>query len=312
MSESVSASMTIQADTLRYVELEREDQGYRLRRLEERDFPFSLVRVLFYDGGTDEQMQRVRAAVQEVTAETEARALRIGIHPLDGYSFFTPIPSEAPVRERQRQLLQQASLVTGTRSSEELCISSQTVRTAQDSDGEAFMWVHVLAVPQSVDDRMHDLVAGLSVDAYDWMVSSEGAARVMGRAERTGGSAQEALRPYTLAVGQYSTHTEYVLTRNRGWYHSHYAEEAHSPENRAYFAVGFFNRTGVPLDAVGRLFLYGCDVEEADYAPFESIFGQEPEILDPFALLRGNPERPERNACAYAPCIGAGMDEYVG
>lgn len=311
MSESVSAAITIQGSTLRFAELARFDDGYELQRLGSETFPFDLGRALLRKEGDDEQAGRVKRVIGEALEGTEARTLRVALHPPDGYSFFTPISSDIPVRDRKRQLLQQATLVTGIGSKEELRMTSETVRTTQDSEGQPFMWVHVLAVPDVVDQRMKEVVSVLPVRDHQWVLSSEAAARVTSRIERTGGNAQEALRPYTLAVGQFPTHTEFSLSRNRDWYHAHYTEEAHSPENRTYFAVGFLNRVDVPLNAVGRLFVYGVGVDLDDYVPFRSIFDRHPEFLDPFRAV-GNADRSVEEASAYAPCIGAGMDEYLG
>lgn len=310
MNDSVSATLAIQDDTLRFAELERRDGGHHLLRCGAETFSFDLSRALLQEEGDDKQVRRVENALGEALAGTPARTLRVAIHPPDGYSFFTPISSDVPVQDRKRQLLQQAALVTGIRSTKKLHMTSETVRTTQDDEGEPFMWVHVLAVPDAVDERMDMIVQGLPVREHTWMVSSEAASRVTSRIERTGGSAQEALRPYTLAVGQYSTHTEYALSRNREWYHAHYAEEAHSVENRAFFAVGFLNRVDVPLDGVGRLFVYGIDVDLEAYRPFEDIFGQEPEILNPFRIVHGESLEPSEHPSSFAPCIGAGMGDY--
>ncbi len=312
MSESVSAAISIQGETLRFAELEHRENSYHLRRHGERTFPFDLTKTLLRADGNRPRVEDVRREVEDGLDGTEARALRVAIHPPDGYSFFTPISSDIPVRDRKRQLLQQAALVTGVRSTKKLKMTSDTVRTTQDSEGQPFMWVHVLAVPDDVDERMADVRRSLPVREHEWIVSSEAAARVTSRTERTGGSATEALRPYTLAVGQYPTHTEYALSRNREWYHAHYAEEAESPENRAYFAVGFMNRVDVPLNAVGRLYVYGHDVDLSDYAPFESIFGREPQALNPFRVARSSEGGPSEPASAFAPCIGAGIEAYMG
>jgi hypothetical protein len=73
------------------------------------------------------------------------------------------------------------------------------------------------------------------------------------------------------------------------------------------------NRVDVPLDAVGRLFVYGRDVGVGDYAPFVTIFDRAPELLDPFQVVRVREDQDTgTEPCAYAPCIGAGMDEFVG
>jgi len=312
MDDSVSAALSIQGDALRFVELRRQDGDEpRLARAGTLRFPFDLGEALLREDGTSSHLRRVREALADALGDTPARTLQVAIHPPDGYSFFTPISSDVPVRDRKRQLLQQTALVTGVRSTKELHLTSETVRTTQDSEGEPFMWVHVLAVPDAVDRRMGDLVGALPPREYTWIVSSEAVSRVTARIERAGGSAEEALRPYTLVVGQYPTHTEYALSRNRDWYHAHYAEEARSPENRAYFAVGFLNRVGVPLDGVGRLFVYGVDLDVGAYAPFEQIFGQAPEVLDPVRVVGAGPEGPLDAPGAFAPCVGAAMGSYL-
>jgi len=311
MDDSVSATLSIQNRVLRYAEVERRDDGVRLLRWGREAFSFDLSKGLLQKEEPPRQSRQVRETIGDALADTAARDLRVAVHPPDSYSFFTPISSDVPVQDRRRQLLQQAALVTGVRSSKNLHMSSETVRTTQDSEGDPFMWVHVLAVPDAVDQRMADLVRPLGPREHGWIVSSEAAARVTRRVERSGGSAEEALRPYTLAVGQYPGHTEYALSRNREWYHAHYTEEARSAENRAYFAVGFLNRVDVPLDGVGRLFVYGEDVDLDDYGPFERIFDQAPERLDPFRIVDnrsgGTPDAP----AAFAPCVGAGLGEYA-
>jgi len=312
MSESVSAAITIQGRTLRYAEVKRMDQGHRLLRAGEETFSFDLPQTLLRKGGDVDRIRQVCTVLTGAFDDAAARDVRVCVHPPDAYSFFTPISSDVPVRDRKRQLFQQAALVTGARSADELYLDSQTVRTTQDSEGEPFMWVHVLGVPKAADERMSEVVGMLPMKRYDWIVSSEAVGRVSSRLERTGGSAREALRPYTLAVGQYPTHTEYFLSRNREWYHAHYAEEADSPENRAYFAVGFMNRVDVPLDAVGRLYVYGMDVDIGDYGRFVDIFDQVPEVLNPFRMVQSRSDPTEGEGALYAPCIGAGMDEYVG
>lgn len=311
MSEAVSAAIAIQDDTLRYAELVRTEDGHALRRFGAESFAFDLARAILRREADVRQVHQVQEAIKGVLDGTEARELRVAVHPPDGYSFFTPISSDVPVRVRKRQLLQQAALVTGVGSTEKLYMTSETVRTTQDSEGDPFMWVHVLAVPDAVNERLGEMVQVLPVRTHTWMVTSETVCRVTGRVERTGGSAQEALRPYTLAVGQYPSHTEYALSRNREWYHSHYTQEAHSAENRAYFAVGFLNRVSVPLDAVGRLFVYGTNVDLEAYAPLKHIFGRDPEILNPFRVVENQTDHSADDSSAFAPCIGAAMDVYV-
>ena len=225
----------------------------------------------------------------------------------DSFTFFTPIAAELPVRSRQEQIHQQAALLTGTRDPAGLDLASQTVRTAQDSEGEAVMWVHVLATPGPVHERLGHLASSLPVSGFDWVVSTQAAARVAAQTDLTGITQAQALRPFTLSVGRYDGHTEYTLSRDRQWYHSHYTHEADTPTDRLYFAIGLLNRLGVSPGAVGRLFVYGLDVDSNAYAPFQTIFGVEPETLDPLSALRADRSRfgTSLDVGAYAPCVGA-------
>lgn len=307
----MSATLSFEGNVLRYATVERRDQAHRLLRGGQETFPFNVKQALLQEEADGEQLRQVEETLLEVFGDGDARDLRLVLHPVQGYSFFTPIASELPVRDRKRQLRRQAGLVTGVRSKDSLHMTSETVRTTQDSNGEPFMWVHVLALPQVTNERIEALVERLPMSNYAWMLSSEAASRVTRRVERTGGSAQEALRPYTLAVGQYSTHTEYSLVRNREWYHAHYAEEAQDAANRAYFAIGFLNRVDVPLDGVGRLFAYGSEVDLEAYRPFESIFGQMPDILDPIRVVENDTSFAPNAPSAFTANIGAGMGEYT-
>jgi len=306
MRESVSAAVHLQGSSLRYAEAERAESSHRLLRLGHRDFSFDVARELLDDnpGGS---FDRVVEAIGDVLEGTEASTLAVSIHPPDGFSFFTPISAELPVRERKRHLLIQAALVTGSRSAKEMRMASQTVRTAQDSTGEAMMWVHVLAVTDTVDDRIADVTDELGARTHKWMLSTEAATRVTAATELTGITQEQALRPYTLAVGQYPSHTEYTLSRDRQWYHSHHAPEAKTPTDRVYFAVGLLNRLDVPLNAVGRLFLYGKDVDVDAHAPMRAVFGLETETLDPRNAVTGVDQfaPDDEDLCDYVPCIGA-------
>lgn len=307
MSEAVLAAIDIYGSQLRYAEVENEeDAPPRLLRLGSCSFDFDVVDDLVRSGAPQHGGEVV-AALQEAFDETEASRLRICVHPPDSFTFFTPIAAELPVRSRQEQIHQQAALLTGTRDPEGLDLASQTVRTAQDSEGEAVMWVHVLATPGAVHERLGHLASSLPVTGFDWVVSTQAAARVAAQTDLTGITQAQALRPFTMSVGRYDGHTEYTLSRDRQWYHSHYTHEADTPTDRLYFAIGLLNRLGVSPGAVGRLFVYGLDVDSNAYAPFQTIFGVEPETLDPLSALRADRSRfgTRLDVGAFAPCVGA-------
>jgi hypothetical protein len=308
MSESVSAAIAIEGDTLRFAEVEQIDEGGRLLAVDQRVLVDDAADALLAPETDKRRLGPIVEGLQSLLEGTEVGSLQLAVHPSDAYSFLTPISADTPVQKRKQKLLRQASLVTGARSADELRLRSTTVRTVQDRDGEAYTWVHVLAVPAAVEKRMTAISEVLPTDGHEWTVSVEAAARVTARTERTNVSAQQALQPYTLAVGRYASHTEYALSRNREWYHGLHAAEGHSASNRAYYAAGLLNRIDVSPEAVGRLVVYGD--EEDLSGPFRTLFECEAEPLNPFSIVQGADSVSEPGL--FVPCLGAALDALVG
>ncbi len=312
MSESVSAAIHIHGTTLSYAEVEHRESSRHLRRVNRRTFDFDVVEALKEAREGAETLERLAEGIREDLEEAEASTVKVAIHPLDGFSFFTPLPTKLSVQKRKQELVQQAALVTGARSARSFHLASRTVRTVPGSDGESLMWVHVLAIPEEVDRRVAAWVEETPVRSHAWMVSAEAASRLIGRIERTRPSHEEALHPYSLAIGEYPGHTEYALSQNREWYHAHYTLAADTPEDRAYYAVAFLNRIDVPVDAIGRLFIYGPSVDLDAYASLESVFGPQPEHLDPLRTIqRGEGVAPNVDVQSYVLAIGAAMTPYM-
>ncbi len=304
MTQSISAAIHIQGPTIRYAEIEREDPALRLRRLGEETFEFDVARALWEEGDAFDQ---VEAVAQTALEGTEASVLGLVVHPLDVYSFFVPVSTGLSERERGERVAHQAALVTNTRSPDALHTTSRLVRTVE-ARGEAIDWVHVLAVPQTVKQRLESLTAALPVQDLVQMVSAEASACLMSHAESEQALPAENEGPYRLAIGQYPTHTEYALTHEEAWYHAHAAQEARSPENRAYFGVGLLNRIGVPLSEIGRLLVYGPDADPVRDGSFESIFGCSPVSFTPSKALPSLSGRPEEEVSdAHLLCIGGAL-----
>ena len=307
MTQSISAAIHIQGSTIRYAELEREDSALHLRRFGQETVGGDVPQVLWGEDDGPNALEETGAVVREALGDTEAAALGLVVHPLDVYSFFMPVPTGLSEQERGQRVAHQAALVTNTRSPDSLHTTFRSVRTAE-AGGESIEWVYVLALPQAVEGRLKPLVSALPVQDPVQMVSAEAVARVMEHAGTEQTPPAENEGPFRLAIGQYSAHTEFSLTREGTWYHAHAVEEAQSPENRAYFAVGLLNRIGVPLREIGRLFVYGPDADPGPNAAFESIFDCSPEVLDPAeALPQMSGPSGEAPAGAYLPCIGGAL-----
>lgn len=304
MRQSTSAALHIQGSTIRYAEVVREGEAQDLRRLGAQTFPFDVARALWEEEGADD-LDHVAEVVQRAFSGLDAAVLRVIVHPLDVFSFFTPIPVGLSEAKRRQYATAQTALVTGARSPDNLALALQSVRLVEGND--TVEWVHVLALPHEVAERMEALTDSLPVQDVTWMVSSEAAARVVGLVERSNSRSAENEVTYGLAVGRYATHTEYALVRDGTWYHANATQEGRSSANRAYYAVGFLNRVGVAVDAVDHLFLYGP--QGGAEKPWETVFDCRPISLDPFEGLRRVPDRfeePDR-AGEVVPCIGGAL-----
>ncbi|PSQ55629.1 MAG: hypothetical protein BRD28_00205 [Bacteroidetes bacterium QH_10_64_37] len=308
MTQSISAAIHIQGPTIRYAEIERENEALTLRRLGRELLGFDVMSVLWGEERDADALDRVGAVVREVLEDTEGASVKLVVHPLDVYSFFMPIPTGLSEQAQDRRVAYQAALVTDSRSSEALHTTSHSVRTVEE-DGETIEWIDVLAVPQAVEERMGTLAASVPGQDPVRMISSKAAARVMRRhAGSEHAPSEESEGAYRLAVGQYPTHTEYAVTHDGKWHHAHAAQEARTPENRVYYAVGFLNRIGVSPSEIGALFLYGSDAGPGADGPFETVFDCRPAPLDPFEELHLTEDTSREEAPApYVPCIGGAL-----
>jgi len=303
--QSISAAVHIQGPTIRYAEVERDGSDVDLRRFGEEAFEVDVPRVLWGDT-SPEPLDEIAAAMARIFDDTDASGVGLVLHPLDAYSFLTPLPVELSAEERDRRVAYQAALVTNTRSPGALHAISKSVRTAS-VNGETVEWVHVLAVPQQVEARMNTLFAEVSgMDTTGRLLSAEAAAHLMGRSEGGAAPADDE-EGYQLAIGRYAGHTEYALTRNGRWHHAHAAQNAPTAEDQAYYAVGMLNRIGVGPDAIEGLVVYGADAEATADEPFASVFGCTPTVLDPFGRLHRIWEPDAAQPGEYVPCIGGAL-----
>ena len=312
MTQSISAAIHIRGPSIQCAEIGREDSTLQLRRLDSTTIDLDGRGVLWDADGVPDALDRVGTFAQDALEDTEASAIALVVHPLEAYSFFVPIPNGLSEQERGQRIAYQAALVTNTRSPNALHITSRSVRTVE-AGGETVEWVHVLAVPQVIEELQDALRAALPVQDFVRMVSTEAVASLTGRAETEEDLLPENKLPenegdYGLAIGRYPTYTEYALTHEETWFHAHAAREARRPKNQAYYAVGLLNRIGVPVSEVRGLSLYGPGADAAASGPLETIFDCSPVSLDPFGVLRWASEQPENEAPgACAPCIGGAL-----
>jgi len=221
--------------------------------------------------------------------------------------FFVPLPEQLSGEEREQRVAHQAALVTNTRSLDALHTLCRSVRTATEK-GETVEWVHVLAVPRSVEGRMRTLLAEVpSPQATGRLLTSEAAAHLAGVAEPKADldASTDGSDGYRLAIGRYAEHTEYALSHDGRWHHAHAAEDAQTPADQVYYAVGMLNRIGLSPEEIDHVCVYGDAPGAASGDAFEAVFGCVPVPLDPFAAVDATTDCPdEESASTYVPCIG--------
>ena len=307
MTQSISAAIHIQGPTIRYAEVARTASGVELRRLGRERIEVDVVRVLWGEENGVEALDEMVAAVGGALHDTEASTVGLVVHPLDVYSFFVPLPDGLSDDERERRVAHQAALVTNTRSLDALHTLRRSIRTDTEGD-EAVEWVHVLAVPQEVEARMRTLLSEVPApEAAGRLLSPEAAARLVEHAG-SGGEVDPPTDGYRLAIGRYAAHTEYALSHDGAWHHAHAAEDARTPDDQVYYAVGMLNRIGLSPDVVDHIHVYGDAPNAAPDGPFETAFGCSPVALDPFAAVDVATDLPdEEPASTYVPCVGGAL-----
>lgn len=313
MDERISAALHVDGHAIRFAEVVQRDSVLELQRFGECTFDFDVAGALWDEEGDVGALDRVEAAVSDELRGTTAQEIYLVVHPLDAFSFFTPMAPGLSERDRMRQVAQQAALLSGRRSPDALRVTPHHVRNATVAGDEVVQWMHVLALPKSVQQNVEQMLSGLEVPDRIRMVSTEATALVMAAVASSGQvPANTEAAPYSLAIGQYSGHTDFTLTCEGDWFHGHSTADTRS-ENRAYYAAGFLNRVGVAPESVRPVFTYGSEPNVSGGGPLADLFGVSPERLRPFHVMAGAEELAEdENRSAYVPCLGALLESVAG
>jgi hypothetical protein len=309
MSATVVAALEVNGPVIRYAEIERDAEALTISRLGQQTLDFD-VKAHALEADDEEAASTVAATLSAAFPDARAERATVVIHPSEVCAFFTPVPSDVSGAERKRQVVRQVALLSGARSLEGLHVRAQLVRRGvteatktKEGEGDAPRWLHVLLVPDAVHDRMGRILQPLPVTDYDWMLSTEAAARLTAHAAPTA-RREEGAGSFAVAVGQYAEHTEYAVVQDDEWVHDHHSRAVDTMQDRLYHLVALLNRLQIPLRRVNRLWLYGHADPNA-YEVFESVFQVTAEHLDPSAVP-GWPESMDRSLGGlFVPCVGA-------
>jgi hypothetical protein len=309
----VTAVAALRGRALRYAEVERPAHGApRLRRLGTCDFDVDVEDAVMGPGSA-EGLDAVGAALREVFRESAPRILAVIARPTTLVSFFSPLPEGLGAPARYEQLRQEAALLADVSSAQPVRIRAMPVRTEALPTG-VHRWHHVVHVSETVHARLTLLARGLGAGTYDLHDSTQTAAAVAHALldqELADGNPRDPARPFALAVGSYGDFAEFSLSRDPGagdrpvWHFGLHAPSG-APEDAAYFALSMLQRLSVTPEEVGRLFVYGDDLDVDRLTVLGSLLGGDAIPLDPLPLFGRRPEGVDPAVlAAFAPCLGA-------
>lgn len=299
------ASIELCGNVLRYAELERHGARYRLLRLGRHDFEVDLVEAI-HRGTRSEHWQALTEVLGDLFDTSAASRLAVTLHPPAAHSFFTALPATLQGPERARHLRREAGVLMQSDAPRPLRLTADRIYSEEEG-GETIEWLHVLALEEDVQERIDLLVGALPFETYRLMLSTHAVASVIGQVERREG-AEGRRGPYTLAVGWYPSHAEYVLWRDGQWRFGRYVD-APAPSDIAYYAAALLQRLQVEPAVVGRLFTYGEAETTEPFDPLATALRLTPEPLRPSQLVRLDADAVDFriDAASLTPCVGAAL-----
>lgn len=302
---SARASIELCGNVLRYAELERHGARYRLVRLGRHDFDTDLVDAIHH-GTRAEHWKALAEVLGDLFDTPSASRLTVTLHPPATHSFFTALPVALQGHERAQHLRREVGVLMQSDTPRPLRLTADPVYTEEEGD-ETVEWLHVLALEEEAQERIDLLVGALPFESYRLMLSTHAVASVVGHVERREG-AGDRRGPYTLAVGWYPSHTEYVLCCDGQWRFGRHMD-ALAPEDTAYYAAALLQRLQVDPAAVGRLFTYGEAEAAEPFDPLASALRLTPEPLRPSQLVRLDADAVDLrvDAASLTPCVGAAL-----
>ena len=303
MEALARAGIDIYGSVLRYAEVEQYGNRYRLLRLGSCDFEFDVFAEVF-EAADPAHLDTVAEAIGDVFTGTASKRLRIAVHPPVGTPFFSPVAPGIGEDVLRRRLFQEAALITGAT---DLDLTADSTVTETLPDGSQVTWTHVLAMDRRIQERMASVVRVLPHAAFRPMTSMQGIALALNRlSQRRALSPDD--QPFVLALGWYPTHIEYVLCYHGAWFYSHHSLPG-TPVDAAFYALALFQHLRLDPKHLGRLFLYGLNVDPRPFDVFASVLQLEPESLNVVPVVDLDPRSlaASFDVESYAPCIGIAL-----
>lgn len=281
----------------------------RLVRLGSCEFDFNIDTAL---AGLPESshLSAMADALAEIFSDTEATQLHIALHPPACTSFFAPFSVDIPTAERDQHILYEVEQLGAFDAAYPPLVLHEPVRQ-ETVDQHTVDWHHILRVDWNLASKIDRLTASLPPTNHQYLTSTRGVMTLLARLARLEATASDARTPYTLSIGAYNTHVEYILSRNDTWVFSCFSESGLSSDS-PYFLVSMLKRLDVAPRRVGRLYFYGPVSDTEHFKPFEHLFVAQPTFINPMQAFQTDPSVPLPSvSAAYGPCIGAALTTHA-
>lgn len=307
MGAYVQAGVDLYESTLRYAEVERNENNYRLLKLGSCEFDFNMADALS-DSAQPMYLDTLAEALSDVFSESIASDLHVVFHPSNCYSFFTPLYVDLTEEERKYRLQEEATLLTTQNTPVPLHLTADVVYTETLENGRVIEWFHVLGVEERVHQQLSTVLRSLPHASFRFNLSTRGTANAIERMAQRENLEINSHAPYTLAIGYYKTHIEYALCRQNRWFFSHHAD-TNAAVDSVYFALALLRRLKIDRSQVGQVYIYGEDIEAEVFSVLSEVFEGTPEVLNPMEVVALEKKSPGMHftAEAYVPCIGVAM-----
>ncbi|MEM1096829.1 MAG: hypothetical protein AAGJ10_19700 [Bacteroidota bacterium] len=300
------ASIALEGSVLRFAEVGPQASGYRLDRLGSCDFEANIG----YDilgAENSEHLATVQEALRDIFDQAEATSLTVVVPPTIGYEVFVPVPPGTDPEDARALIHQDIALLAGSAKLATLEVTTEPLHTTQVADVGRVQWYHAVATPKMLRTRFETLGEALGVETVRMLLSTRTATALVQLLHRTP-EVEPPAAPYTLALGWYATHVEYIVCHGDRWHYSHHTAPG-TVADAAYFAISLLKRLRIPPLAVGRLYIYGAGVDLGAFGPMARLFNTTPLSLDPLqALALDRAHLDDQFAVeAFASCIGAAL-----
>ena len=295
----IRAGLFFTSTSMRYAELEKHGNKYRLLRLGSCDFSFNPLKQ--FSEKTDSHFESLVNAVGDILGSSRASRVHIALHPKLANSFFSPVANSLDRKHARRQIAEEARLMfpDDGRSG----IISRRLENVIVSGGAKHAWVHITAVPAQVRTRLQQVMRGLSDKTCVGIPLAESVVGLLNRVQ------DENSPTYTLMVGLFKGELELLLSKRGKLHYAQSINFSGAPSDAIYWATNLCRRLNVSASDLDLIYMFGEKTDRTIERLLAASFEAQVQELDPLRALDVDKDRvsTDFDHGAYAPCIGVAI-----